>query len=31
MTAARLEEIYDVAMGVFPHPDSGDATAYVRV
>ena len=30
MTVKRLEEIYDVAMGVFPHPDTGAATAYVR-
>jgi len=30
MTAARLEEIYDVAMGVLPHPDSGGAIAYVH-
>jgi ferric hydroxamate transport system ATP-binding protein len=30
MTAARLQEIYDIPMGVFPHPDSGAATAYVR-
>ena len=30
MTAARLQEIYEIAMGVFPHPDTGGATAYVR-
>jgi ferric hydroxamate transport system ATP-binding protein len=30
MTATRLEEIYDVAMGVFKHPDTGAAVAYVR-
>jgi iron complex transport system ATP-binding protein len=30
MTAARLEEIYDVAMGVIPNPDTGAAIAYVR-
>lgn len=30
MTAARLEEIYDVAMGVIPNPDTGSAIAYVR-
>ena len=30
MTAQRLEEIYDVAMGVLPHPDTGGAIAYVR-
>lgn len=30
MTQARLEEIYEVAMGVFPHPDTRGAIAYVR-
>jgi iron complex transport system ATP-binding protein len=30
MTASRLEEIYDVAMGVLPRPDVGGAIAYVR-
>ena len=30
MTAAQLEMVYDVAMGVFPHPVSGTAVAYVR-
>jgi iron complex transport system ATP-binding protein len=30
MTAKRLEEIYDVAMGVVPLPDAGGAIAYVR-
>jgi ferric hydroxamate transport system ATP-binding protein len=30
MTAARLREIYDVEMGVFPLPDAGGAIAYVR-
>jgi iron complex transport system ATP-binding protein len=30
MTATRLEEIYDIAMGVLPNPDSGGAIAYVR-
>jgi iron complex transport system ATP-binding protein len=30
MTATRLQEIYDVAMGIFPHPDTGRAIAYVR-
>jgi iron complex transport system ATP-binding protein len=30
MTARRLEEIYDVGMGVFPHPDTGGVIAYVR-
>jgi len=30
MTAARLEAIYDVGMGTFPHPDTGQAIAYVR-
>jgi iron complex transport system ATP-binding protein len=30
MTATRLEEIYGIAMGVIPHPDSGGAVAYVR-
>jgi iron complex transport system ATP-binding protein len=30
MRADRLEAIYDVAMGVFPHPDTGGAVAFVR-
>ncbi len=30
MTATRLEEIYDIAMGVIPNPDTGAAIAYVR-
>ncbi|MEQ1574228.1 MAG: ATP-binding cassette domain-containing protein [Vicinamibacterales bacterium] len=30
MTARRLEEIYDVNMGVFPHPDTGESIAFVR-
>jgi len=30
MNAARLREIYDVAMGVFPHPDTGSSIAYVH-
>jgi len=30
MTATRLEEIYDIAMGVLPNPDTGRAIAYVR-
>ena len=30
MTAARLHAIYDVTMGVLPHPDTGEAIAYVR-
>ncbi len=30
MTEARLKEIYEVAMGVFPHPDTRGAIAYVR-
>jgi iron complex transport system ATP-binding protein len=30
MTARRLEEIYEVAMGVLPNPDSGGTIAYVR-
>lgn len=30
MTAKRLEEIYDVAMGVIPLPDAGGTVAYVR-
>ena len=30
MTAKRLEEIYDVAMGVLPRPDLGGSIAYVR-
>ena len=31
MTVKRLEEIYDVTMGLLSHPDTGDAIAYVRV
>jgi ferric hydroxamate transport system ATP-binding protein len=31
MTPARLETIYDVSMGTFPHPDTGGAIAYVRL
>jgi iron-chelate-transporting ATPase len=30
MTAPQLEAIYDVGMGVLPHPDTGHAVAYVR-
>jgi len=30
MTAARLREIYDVEMDVFPHPETGGTIAYVR-
>jgi ferric hydroxamate transport system ATP-binding protein len=30
MTAGRLEEIYDLAMGVLSRPDTGGAIAYVR-
>ena len=30
MTTARLQEIYDVVMGVFPHPEMGPPVAYVR-
>jgi iron complex transport system ATP-binding protein len=30
MTASRLEEIYDVAMGILPRPDVGGTIAYVR-
>jgi len=30
MTATRLQEIYDVVMGVFPHPETGGPIAYVR-
>jgi iron complex transport system ATP-binding protein len=30
MTAARLTEVYDVDMGVFPNPDSAGMIAYVR-
>ena len=30
MTADRLKAIYDVAMGVLPHPDTGEAIAFVR-
>ncbi len=30
MTASRLEEIYDIGMGVIPNPDTGGAIAYVR-
>jgi iron-chelate-transporting ATPase len=30
MTAARLREIYEVEMGVFPLPDASGAIAYVR-
>jgi ferric hydroxamate transport system ATP-binding protein len=30
MTPDRLAEVYDVAMGVIPHPDSRGAIAYVR-
>jgi hypothetical protein len=30
MTATKLEEIYDIAMGVVPNPDTGGAIAYVR-
>jgi iron-chelate-transporting ATPase len=30
MTAGRLEEIYEIAMGVLPQPDTGKAIAYVR-
>ena len=30
MTSDRLEQIYDVAMGVFPHPVTGNAVAYVH-
>ncbi len=30
MTTPRLAEIYDVSMGVFPHPDTGESIAYVR-
>jgi iron-chelate-transporting ATPase len=31
MTAERLQEIYDVPMGVLPHPDIGGVIAYVRI
>lgn len=30
MTTKRLEEIYDVVMGVLPRPDAGGVIAYVR-
>ena len=30
MTADRLKAIYDVTMGVLPHPDTGKAIAFVR-
>jgi iron complex transport system ATP-binding protein len=30
MTVSRLEEIYDVTMGLMPHPDTGAAIAFVR-
>jgi iron-chelate-transporting ATPase len=30
MTARRLEEVYDIAMGVLPQPDTGEVIAYVR-
>jgi len=30
MTARRLEEVYEIAMGVLPQPDTGKAIAYVR-
>jgi iron complex transport system ATP-binding protein len=30
MSAERLNDIYDVAMGVFPCPETGGAIAYVR-
>jgi iron complex transport system ATP-binding protein len=30
MAASRLEEIFDVGMGVLPHPDTGSPVAYVR-
>ena len=30
MNVGRLEQIYDVAMGVTPHPDTGAAIAFVR-
>ena len=30
MTPARLADIYDVDMGVFPHPQTGGSVAYVR-
>jgi iron complex transport system ATP-binding protein len=30
MTARRLEEVYEIAMGVLPQPDTGKAIAYIR-
>jgi iron complex transport system ATP-binding protein len=30
MTPACLHSIYDIPMGVMPHPDGGHALAYVR-
>lgn len=30
MTVPRLQEIYDVTMGVMPHPDTGASIAFVR-
>jgi iron complex transport system ATP-binding protein len=30
MTVTRLEEVYDVTMGVLPHPDTGEPIAIVR-
>jgi len=30
MTSAKLTEIYDVSMGILPHPESGAAIAYVQ-
>lgn len=30
MTSAKLAEIYDVSMGIFPNPESGAAIAYVQ-
>lgn len=30
MIPSRLEEIYDVPMGVLPHPDAGGSIAFVR-
>jgi ferric hydroxamate transport system ATP-binding protein len=30
MTPVRLAEIYDLPMGIFPHPESGEPIGYVR-
>jgi len=30
MTPERLAEIYDLDMGILPHPESGEPIGYVR-